>query len=439
MKKIIAKRVHITVFLIIIFVLLGACLLISFTKNGNAGNDEPEPSEPVGTASDNAPQASVSETAPPSENEVSGSVPPVIIDPPSDTVPEGTAPEQSGNDPVTAVPPVPELPRYDYCSPVAEGPRMDDDYFSDAVFLGDSRTDGFRLYSGLNTPKYLSAKSISVVNIGTERVIPAGGDTYVPILTALSWQSYSKVYIMLGINEIGLSPSAFKDYYEKVVERVKEIQPEAIIYLQAIMPVSAEKEKEKSVYNNYNIRRFNNMIAELASEQLVYFIDTYFALGDEYGVLPPDASYDGVHPTGTYCKLWCEYLRTHTVDPSQYADPYSYTHDEIFVPIYPERVEPEPEPQTGNEIQAEPEPQSGNELQADPEPQSAQPDPEAIPPSQASTEPSGEGTPADSTAGDVPTVSGSGPLTPNASVESMPSENEQNRDIDNSSASAVNP
>ncbi len=234
---------------------------------------------------------------------------PTISDLPSDAIPPD----------VTADPPEIFLPEYDYSLSVSENTAVDDDYFSDAVFIGDSRTDGLRLYGGLITPTYLSAKSISVLNIEYEDVIPAGSGTYVPILTALSWNSYAKVYIMLGINEIGLTPSSFSESYSKLIDSIREIQPDAIIYLQAIIPVDRAKENSGTVYNNENIQRFNEEILNIANEKHVYYVDTYTALADEDGFLPDGASYDGVHLMRTYCENWRDYLKTHTIDPSCYA------------------------------------------------------------------------------------------------------------------------
>ena len=76
---------------------------------------------------------------------------------------------QSVAGPVPAPPPAPETtpasepllpteppeetvsaaPLYDFSQPAPEGGEAEEDYFSDAVFLGDSRTDGLRLYSGI--------------------------------------------------------------------------------------------------------------------------------------------------------------------------------------------------------------------------------------------------------------------------------------------------
>ena len=46
--------------------------------------------------------------------------------------------------------------------PVPESEAVEDTYFEDAVFLGDSRTEGFRLYSGLKTGTYLCGVGATV-------------------------------------------------------------------------------------------------------------------------------------------------------------------------------------------------------------------------------------------------------------------------------------
>ena len=41
------------------------------------------------------------------------------------------------------------LSGYDFSQPCPESPAVDNSYFEDAAFIGDSRTDGFLLYSGI--------------------------------------------------------------------------------------------------------------------------------------------------------------------------------------------------------------------------------------------------------------------------------------------------
>jgi lysophospholipase L1-like esterase len=204
------------------------------------------------------------------------------------------------------------LPDYQYGDPVPESQAADDEFFSDTVFLGDSRTEGFKLYSGLKTADIFAAKSINVKNIYSEDVISDGKGDYVSIIEALGWRKYSKVYIMLGINELGYNLDVFIDLYSALVDKVSEIQPDAEIYLQAIIPVTKKTDVSETIFTNSRICQFNNEIAGLAKKKGLYYINTYSALCNEEGYLPDEASFDGIHLYKDYCMAWLAYIKTHT-------------------------------------------------------------------------------------------------------------------------------
>lgn len=208
-------------------------------------------------------------------------------------------------------------PLFDYACgiPVPESDAVDDDFFSDTVFLGNSRTQGFQMYSGLRTAAILAGRSISVGNIYSEPVIPAGEGEYVSIMQALTWKQYKKVYIMLGINEIGLSFENFHDQYSKVIDSVRMRQYNAEIYVQAIMPVSKAKSEDESVFTNDRIRAFNDELMKICEEKGAHFINTYEAVADADGNLPEGAASDGIHFGRSYCAQWLDYLKTHTAVP----------------------------------------------------------------------------------------------------------------------------
>ncbi len=188
-------------------------------------------------------------------------------------------------------------------------------FFSDTVFIGNSRTQGFQIYSELRTPAYLAGRSISVGNIYSEEVISAGDGNYITIMDALKRRPYAKVYIMLGINEIGIPYENYYNSYGQVVDSVRMRQPNAEIYVQAIMPVTKAKNDDESVFANYRIRAFNEKLQLICEEKGCHFINTYEAVADPEGNLPADAASDGVHFGKYYVGLWLDYLKTHTVVP----------------------------------------------------------------------------------------------------------------------------
>lgn len=198
--------------------------------------------------------------------------------------------------------------------PVPESEAVEDAYFEDAVFLGDSRTEGFRLYSGLKTGTYLCAVGATVESVFTKKVWPAGGEEKVPLLDALAETECGKVYLMLGINELGWSKKeTFHDQYAKVIDRVREDHPDAPIILQTIPPVSARQDARGSYVNNERIGVYNQVIRALAEEKDCALVDVAEALDGEDGCLPGELNFDGVHLNQAGCRIWLDYLRTHSV------------------------------------------------------------------------------------------------------------------------------
>jgi lysophospholipase L1-like esterase len=188
-----------------------------------------------------------------------------------------------------------------------------DDYFSDALFIGDSRTQGLLLYSNLGNASYYAARGLTVEQVFKKAVVDSGGSK-LTVSDALGRRAFGKVYLMFGLNELGWnSVEKFIEQYGRVIDRVRETQPDAVIYVQAIMPVSAWKSEKDPVHNNPNIDRFNAMIMRLAEEKNTIFLSVGDGVSDASGVLPDEASSDGIHLNKKYCIKWEEYLRAHEV------------------------------------------------------------------------------------------------------------------------------
>lgn len=240
-----------------------------------------------------------------------------------ETAVETAAPTESAPVPVTpppaettAVPAETNAAQgYDYTAPVPERERVENDWFEDAAFLGDSLTDGLLLYSDIRGPANLSYKGLTVQSVRTDKVVRVDGQKYTP-LEALGQKTYGKVYILLGINELGwYNDQRFYDCYAQLIDLVRAAQPDAQIYLQTLLPVTAEKSESHEWLKNEKIAVYNDLIAQLAAEKEVYLVDAHAALADENGVLPAEESTDGVHLTKSGYQRWADYLRTHTAAP----------------------------------------------------------------------------------------------------------------------------
>ena len=198
-------------------------------------------------------------------------------------------------------------------APVPEGPAQEDTYFSDAVFLGDSRTEGFSLYSGLKEGTYFYAVGATVESVFSKAVWK-GESGKVPLLDAAAGVPCGKIYVMLGVNELGWNKvETFTNQYAKVIDRLREDHPDAEVVIQSILPVSAAQDAKGSYVNNQRIRTFNEAIMKLAEEKACSYVNVAEAVTDEKGCLRADLTFDGVHLNTAGCRIWLDYLRTHPV------------------------------------------------------------------------------------------------------------------------------
>ena len=206
------------------------------------------------------------------------------------------------------------LPDYSWGDPVPESEAVGQEWFSDAVFIGNSLAQGFMLYGGLKTADMFAVQSISVANIGTDHVINVGGGNYLTILDAMARKSYRKVFVMLGINELSwASKETFYKEYARVIDRIRELEPDAELYLQSITPVTARESATSASFTNPRIHEYNEVIRQLAEDKEAHYLYVYDAFADEEGNLPSGHTEDGIHPYGKYYAKWLTYLETHSV------------------------------------------------------------------------------------------------------------------------------
>ena len=86
---------------------------------------------------------------------------------------------------------------------------VDYDYFDDALFIGDSRTVGLMEYGNLENAAFFADSGMSVFSLQTKKIsVPETGK--VSLEEMLLQKQYGKIYLMLGINELGYNLKAFK-------------------------------------------------------------------------------------------------------------------------------------------------------------------------------------------------------------------------------------
>lgn len=306
-------------------VLLSGCAPKSAVSSGSGSGDGDlsSASDASGDAAQTAPSQAEGSASTPDGSQAAGSQ---GAEPPEDSGSGGgssagsrpestgkTAPSGGETQPVSGSA---ALSSYDFSQPCPESPEVDNSYFADAAFIGDSRTDGFLLYSGIGCGENLTSNGLSIFKLAEKKALTIDGKKYT-LLEALGLKQYGKVYLSLGVNELGYNnDKGFYEAYCNAIDAIRACQPNAVIYIQGLIPLNEDviaATGGSSYLTNEHLRVYNDLMQQAAQEKQVVFLDLEPEFTGPDGQLPADASNDGVHLKKAYCQAWLRYLKTHTV------------------------------------------------------------------------------------------------------------------------------
>lgn len=191
--------------------------------------------------------------------------------------------------------------------------EVDEDYFDDVLFVGDSRIEGLHDYGNLPNATFAYKQGISVFNILNED-LKWGDKGHGSLESLLSQYQFKKIYIMLGVNELGKGfVWQFGDKYEAVLNQIREWAPDSVIFVQGIMKVSKRYSDKSDVFNNDNINARNYMITTRMSTDMFY-LDMNESVADpapDADALNGEYTNDGLHLAANYYYLWVDWLKEH--------------------------------------------------------------------------------------------------------------------------------
>ncbi len=200
-----------------------------------------------------------------------------------------------------------------FSKPLPESDMRETAYFSDAVFVGDSITTGIDLYSTLSNTSVVASKGINLETALTSETVRNKAGDKVTIPEAVRELKPAKIYLMLGTNGIDwMSVDDMIEQYEKVFDKLKKDNPNAIFYIQSIPPITKEKEQKADQMSIKKIKEYNSRLLEFAKNNKAYYVDVYSAVVSQDGYLSKDISPDGVHFDSSVYTTWIEYVRRHT-------------------------------------------------------------------------------------------------------------------------------
>lgn len=188
-----------------------------------------------------------------------------------------------------------------------------DDYFDDACFIGDSRTVGISQYAGIENAVFLCKNSLTIYDYDRPKIVY--DDKKTSVKDVLSENQFTKIYIMVGINESGIgNPEMFYNSYRDVVADIRLLQPNALIFIQGNLLVTERKSHEGSGgITNENILARNALISTLANQKDIFYIDINESILCENGSLVSEYTWDQIHIRAQYYPIWKEFLLNHAI------------------------------------------------------------------------------------------------------------------------------
>lgn len=202
-----------------------------------------------------------------------------------------------------------------------ENGSVDMSYFENVTFVGDSLTEGLRIYPNIENAVAGIAKFVSNKNLTPKSFIEGQikfDNDYRPTQNGIDAivETYpGKIYMTLGTNALTfMSDEQFMYYYNQMIDQMRERMPGTMIYVCSITPATAETAAKRPIYSVDRIYSVNNQIAKMCNEKGLYYLNLHEALSGEDGYLRPEyAASDGLHLKPEAYSIWVQYLMSHTV------------------------------------------------------------------------------------------------------------------------------
>ncbi len=187
--------------------------------------------------------------------------------------------------------------------------------FPDTLFIGDSRSVGLKEYGKLSDATFFCSVGLNAYKV-TKEVVDVSGFGKVTLEQLLGKKQFKQVYIMLGINELGYGLETTTQKYRDLIAVIHAKQPDAKIVINSTLHVTKACNDittgNKAIFTNKRVNDFNNLIAALADNQTIFYLDLNPAFDDAGGHLDKQyAAGDGIHIKAKGYLVWRDYLDKH--------------------------------------------------------------------------------------------------------------------------------
>lgn len=186
-----------------------------------------------------------------------------------------------------------------------------EEFFQNTLFIGDSRTMGLAEYADLTGAVVFANTGMNIYRLYSLKNGVRDQEAYLE--DVLAKNQFRKIYLMLGINELGYDEGQTVKRFEEEVLKLRESQPDAKIVLEANLHVTSERSERDEIFNNEGIDRINENIRQIAEKYGFSYIDVNEIFDDETGGLNAQYTHDEVHVLGKYYQQWADWIRENKI------------------------------------------------------------------------------------------------------------------------------
>lgn len=181
----------------------------------------------------------------------------------------------------------------------------------EALFIGDSRTVGLMEYANIEDADFFCTEGMSVFNIH-KKSVPVAGIGKITLDELLKEKKYDRIYVMLGINEVGYKSTYIVSKYGELINMIQTEQADSKIVIQANLHVTKIRSDSDKIINNNAINCLNAELAKLADGVSRFYLDANVLFDDINGSLSVEKSIDSAHLYAKYYQEWGKWIALQT-------------------------------------------------------------------------------------------------------------------------------
>lgn len=178
--------------------------------------------------------------------------------------------------------------------------KVDDDYFDNTVFIGDSRTVAMQALNLINPKDTFAVNGINHIDYMSWNFYDEVTGINGTIFDIVASRKPEKIYVALGVNGVAfMQKSTFLEKYIEMIEKLMKASPNSKIIIESILPVNEETyNRGNPNMNNVNVDDMNRELLNLVNIKGIYYLDLSDVLKDENNRLARKYDCgDGIHFT----------------------------------------------------------------------------------------------------------------------------------------------